>query len=256
MDYSESSRIVSFFTREQGMVKGIAKGARGPRSRFTSSLEPLQRVRVTLSVKGTRDLQTVTQADLLHPYGALREDLFRATYAQAVAELLYRMVWRDQPSEEVYELLLAVLGALQEGVGDPELLFLAFQVHLAQVLGYGIQVGRCASCGGPMEEGGRFSFPRGAAFCRRCHPGEGRAATLSGEVADLLGHLGRSSGIAAAATLQPDAEARRSAGLLLRRHLEYHTETDLTLRSLSVAETLARYGREEQPGIDVKGPDE
>jgi DNA repair protein RecO (recombination protein O) len=101
--YSESSRIVTFYSRERGLIKGIARGARGKRARFGSTLEPLQRVRVSLAVKPTRDLQTVTQADLLNPYARLREDLFRSTYAQAVAELLGRVVQSEQAAEEIFE---------------------------------------------------------------------------------------------------------------------------------------------------------
>ena len=89
--YSETSRIVSFMSRENGLIKGIAKGVRGKRGRFGATLEPLQRVRVTLSVREGRDLQTVTEADLLQPYERIREDLFRSTWAQAVAELFFQL---------------------------------------------------------------------------------------------------------------------------------------------------------------------
>jgi hypothetical protein len=81
-----------------------------------------------------------------------------------------------------------------------------------------------------------------------CHPGEGSVVGFGGETALLLQQLGRESGIAAAAALEPDAGTRREAALLLRRHLEYHTETDLDLRALGVAESLARYGEKDGAG--------
>ncbi len=239
--YSETSRIVSFYSRERGLVKGIAKGARGPKGRFAASLEPLQRVRVTLAVKETRDLQTVTQADLLHPFSGLREDLFQAAYAQACAELLGKMVWREHASEEVFDLLLAVLRSMEDGIGDPELLYLAFCVHLAELLGYGLETGCCASCGGDLEGGGTFHYPRGAVFCSRCYLEEGAGMPVDAETADLVHRLSRPDGAAAAAVLTPEDSTRQRAGRLLRRHLEYHTETDLTLKALRVSESLRRY---------------
>lgn len=240
--YSETSRIVSFYSRERGLVKGIAKGARGRRGRFATTLEPLQRVRVTLAVKETRDLQTVTQADLLHPFSGLREDLFRVTYAQACGELLGRLVWREHPSEEVFDLLLAVLRALEEGIGDAELLFLAFSAHLAELLGYGLELGSCASCGGNLEEGGTFHYPRGAVTCSACYVEGGAGMPLDGETVDLVRRLSRPDGVAAASVLTPPEAVRQGADRLLRRHLEYHTETDLTLKALRVSESLRRYG--------------
>lgn len=250
--YSETSRIVTFYSRERGLIKGIAKGARGRRGRFGSTLESLQRVRVSLAVKETRDLQTVTEADLLHPFSRLREDLFRSTYAQAVAELLGRIVPQEHPAEEIYELLLTALQVYEEGIGDPQLIFLAFQIHLAEGLGYTLHFEGCSSCGKPLEKGGRISFPRGAVFCGDCGAGEGYASTLSAEAAELGRRLGGPDGIAAAVVLNPSRAGRRELIRILRRHLEFHTETSLALRSLQIAESLERYEEETPPRVDLK----
>ncbi len=247
--YSETSRIVTFMSRENGLVKGIARGARGKRSRFGATLEPLQRVRVTLSVREGRDLQTVTEADLLQPYGQIREDLFSSTWAQAVLELTSRVVWQEHASEDVFELLLAILHAYEEGIGDPQLLFHIYQIHLAASLGYAIHLETCSGCGGPVTDPVRFSLTEGAVRCSDCYPPEGAYITLSGETAALLLRLSRPDGIAAAAALKPDNEVRRSCSRLLRRHLEYHTETDLALRSLRLAERIGSW----DPAEDLKG---
>ncbi len=239
--YSETSRIVTFMSRESGLVKGMAKGARGKRGRFGATLEPLQRVRVTLSVKGSRDLQTVTEADLLQPYERIREDLFRSTYAQCVLELTSRVVWQEHASEDVFELLLAILHAYEEGIGDPQLLFITYQIHLSAALGYAVDLEACSGCGGSVGEQVRFSLAEGAALCSGCYSQGGSHITLSGESAALLVRLSRPDGIAAAAALQPGADVRRSCGRLLQRYLEYHTETDLALRSLRLAERIGTW---------------
>jgi DNA repair protein RecO (recombination protein O) len=239
--YSESSRIVSFYSRERGLVKGIAKGARGKRARFGSTLEPLQRVRVTLAVKSTRDLQTVTEADLLNPYSRLREDLFRAAYAQAVVELLGRVVAAEQGAEEIFELLLAVLHVYEERIGDPQLQFFAFQIHLAGCLGYALHFEACGNCGGSLEKGGTVSIHQGAILCARCRSGEGRGAPIGAETIDLGVRLAGANGLAAAAALNPARTVRRELATLLKEHLEYHTDTRLALRALLLAESLGDY---------------
>jgi DNA repair protein RecO (recombination protein O) len=239
--WSESSRIVTFLAREQGLVKAMARGARGPKGRFGASLEPLQRVRITLSVRSTRELQTLTQADLLHPFARLREDLFRVTYAQALAELMARLVPAEQPAEEVFDLLLAALTTLEEGSGDPQLVFLAAQLHLAAVLGYALHTGACLECGSPLPAGGTFLTARGGLLCAGCRSSGEAGYPIGGETAALLGRLGAADAFAAAGALNPSRRARQESTRVLRRHLEYHTETDLALRSLRLAESLERY---------------
>ena len=166
-DYSETSRIVTFLTRERGLIKAIAKGARGARGRFGASLEPLQRLRITLSVRPARELQTLTQADLLHPFARLREDLFRSAYAQALAELTIRLLPAEEPVEEIHTDLLDVLLEMEQGLGDPQLLFLAAQLRLADRIGYSLRTDACLDCGDPLSDGATFVPARGGLLCRR-----------------------------------------------------------------------------------------
>lgn len=251
-DYSETSRIVTFLTRERGLIKAIAKGSRGPRGRFGASLEPLQHLRITLSVRSSRDLQTLTQADLLHPFAHLREDLFCSAYAQALAELMTRLVPAEEPVEEVYEVLLDVLLEMEEGVGDPQLLFLSAQLRLAGLLGYGLRTDGCLRCGGALSAGGTFIPARGGLLCRECHPPREGGFQVGGEAIGLLDRLAGPEAAGAAAATGPGSRARRESGVLLRRHLEYHTETGLDLKALRLAESLERY-RDGDPPQEHEG---
>jgi DNA repair protein RecO (recombination protein O) len=216
----------------------------------------MQRIRVTLSTRENRDLQTVTEADLLHAYSAIREDLFRSAYSQAMLELTGRLMWQEHSSDDLYDLLLSILQAHQEGVGDPQLLYFAFQIHLAEILGYALHTEECAGCGGSLEAGGKFSFPRGRACCGNCYPQEGATASVGGETVDLISNLGRSEGVAAAAALNPSLTTRRETAAILKRHLEYHTETDLELRALHLAESLDHYGSNSLSSRPLKGAGE
>jgi len=236
--YSESSRIVTFLTREEGLVKGIARGVRGSRNRFGAALEPLQHVRVTLSVRATRDLQTVTGADLLHPWSRIREDLFAAAYAQGVAELLVRTLWQENPGRDLYDLLLTVLQTYDDGLADPQLLFLCFGMHLADTLGYALDFTECAGCGGELTPEVSVSLAEGSARCSGCYQAPGSEPTVQRATVELLAALGRPDGPAAAASLAASRRTRREAERLMRKHLEYHTETGLELNALRLAESL------------------
>ena len=52
----EADRIVVFLTRDRGKKRGVAKGARRPRSKFTGALESLTRAGVAYYERELRDL--------------------------------------------------------------------------------------------------------------------------------------------------------------------------------------------------------
>ena len=83
--FAESDLIVSFFTRDQGKLRGVAKRARKPKSNFGSGLERLSQARVTYYQKETRELVTVTSCELIRSQFDLITD-----YTQASRWIIWR----------------------------------------------------------------------------------------------------------------------------------------------------------------------
>ena len=69
----EADRIVVLVTRGRGKVRAVAKGVRKTKSRFGGRLEPASHVSL-LCYEG-RDLDTVTQAETIDLFPAIRDDL-------------------------------------------------------------------------------------------------------------------------------------------------------------------------------------
>ena len=63
--FRESDLIVSFFTRDQGKLRGVARRAKRPKSSFGSGLERLSRVNLSYSQKETRELVDLNSCDLV-----------------------------------------------------------------------------------------------------------------------------------------------------------------------------------------------
>jgi DNA repair protein RecO (recombination protein O) len=63
-DYSESDRLITFFTRNQGQLTGIAKGARRSKKRFVHTLEPLSHVFITYADRRTSGLVRLDASEL------------------------------------------------------------------------------------------------------------------------------------------------------------------------------------------------
>ena len=89
-DFGEADRLLTLFSREHGKIRAIAKGARKPQSRKTGHVELFMRSRFLLA-RG-KDLNIITQADMVEAYPDLRQDLVRTTYASYAVELLNRLI--------------------------------------------------------------------------------------------------------------------------------------------------------------------
>lgn len=112
----EADRIVVFLTRDRGKKRGVAKGARRPRSRFTGALEPLTEARVAYFEKERRELVGLNYADPVRsPLALGATDAFG--YVGYFAELLDEWAQDGDADERLYRLGAAMLEAL--GAGAP-----------------------------------------------------------------------------------------------------------------------------------------
>ena len=80
----EADRLVSFLSRTMGRVRGVAAGARKPKSRFGSTLERLSHIRIWFFERETRDLVRITQCEMIESFFDALSD-----YASSVALALF-----------------------------------------------------------------------------------------------------------------------------------------------------------------------
>jgi DNA repair protein RecO (recombination protein O) len=234
----DTSRIVVAYTRELGMVKMVAKGARKTPSRFGFALEPLSRSRFVIYHKPDRDLQLVSQAECVRPTGSELADLARLAHAEASLELVDRLVWGEEPHPELFDLLAAALErATVAPIDALPAVTAAFQLQLASLLGYRPRVDACAQCAGPVSARRLFSPVRGGLLCDRCAGSEPGSITLSADaLAALVLLLHRPIAEAGNA-----AEAKRAGELLkvIEAYLRAQFQRFQGLRSLELLRTLA-----------------
>ncbi len=234
----ESSRIVVAYTREHGLLKLVAKGARKAPSRFGFALEPLSRSRFVIYHKPDRDLHLLSQADTLAATGSELSDLTRLAHAEAALELIDRLVWGEEPHAELFDLLVAALESVTRAPWAAlPAITIAFQLQVASLLGYRPRLDACAQCGGTLSPRRVFSPARGGLLCDRCAGSETGAVTLSADaLAGLSLLLSRPV---------PEAgqflEVKRTGEILkvVEAFLRHHFERFQGLRSLELLRTLA-----------------
>ncbi len=233
----DTSLIVVVYSRDLGLVKLVAKGARKSPNRFGFALQPLSRSRLVIYHKPDRDLHLVSQAEVLTATGSAITDLARLTHAQAAIELVDRLVWGEEPHAELYALLVETLEATTVApAASLSAVTLAFELKTASVLGYRPRLDACAECGGAPSARRLFSPARGGLLCDRCAMGEPGVVILS---ADAL------AGLTLLLT-RPVVDAGRSlevqrAGEILKTveaFLRHHFQRFQGLRSLELLRTL------------------
>ena len=110
--FSESDLIVSFFTRDQGKLRGVAKRARRPKSNFGSALERLSQARVAYYQKETRELVTLASCELIRSQFDLIADYNVSVALDYVAEASEHLLPPAETNERFFRLLIAVLDYL------------------------------------------------------------------------------------------------------------------------------------------------
>src|SRR5947208_6310584 len=145
----EADRIVAFFTREHGKVRGVANGARRMKNRFGASLEPLAHSRIMFSQKENRDLVRIQSADLLDSPMKLFEAYDRAVLAAHVIELVDRFLPEHEPQDAVYRLVRMTVRALEQGCAI-DFASCYFEVWMLRLAGVFPDLFICSACGSPL----------------------------------------------------------------------------------------------------------
>jgi DNA repair protein RecO (recombination protein O) len=228
----EADRTVTLFTREYGKVRAVARGTRRTSSRLGGRLEPLTHARFLLA-RG-RSLDVIAQVDVVHTFAGLRTALLRSAYASYVAELVDRFLPERDRQDEVFELVLDVLDALERaGEDEVEVQALWFALRLISDLGYRPEVEACVGCGRALPRGAAgsvqawaFNPAHGGALCPECASGDPLASRVAPGVLAACGYLLRTApGGAARLRLPPGA--RRELSRLVQMHLEHQLDAKL-----------------------------
>ncbi len=107
--FRESDLIVSFFTRDQGKLRGVARRARKPKSTFGSGLERLSLVNLSYSQKETRELVNLNSCELLRSQFGLLSDFEAGVALDYLAEVSDHLLPPHEPNENFFRLLTATL---------------------------------------------------------------------------------------------------------------------------------------------------
>ena len=233
--YSDSSRILRFYTAELGLVGVMARGVRSRGAKGSGGLELLRSGKLTVYVRPGRDLQTFKEFSADEFLPTLGSDPLLLAGGSVLAELVLRHAGSDA-NPELFAALLNCLASLPAAVAiEPTGAILARAWYLVGTLGYLPEVEHCVQCGRALAESPDeiclFDFSAGGLRCAACSEGVQGPRLVPESRARLLQFLSGSS--------SPEPMARPAAHLtLLDEFVTYHISGGQPMKSMGVLRAL------------------
>lgn len=228
--YGDTSKIARCYTRDFGKVSLIGKGIRKGKTLRSSYLEPLSHLSLSFYQNPRRELQIFSKAEFINLWSALKSDVKKISYGFAIVELVDKAVTGEEPHEELFELLVETLNAVDYTKGNVNVIFWYFEMNFLSLFGFRPNLTTCPDCNKRLD-GGIFSIERGEVVCGDCL--ENGTYTISPRALGLLRNLKQGS-LREAIGLQLKVGDRSEVGGFLDRYLRHHIDAVQNVQSLRV----------------------
>ena len=161
-NWGDADKMMTFFTKERGLVRAAAFGCRRPRSPLAGGMQMFSHLDLQLS-EGRR-VDTVRQCLLRRHYRKLSEELMAMAYGSFVAEFLREFLPEGQPEPQMFSALLDILAAFEQR--NPRITAVAAVYQLMEFTGLQLRYENCVHCGRKIEGDAAFSMREGGVLCR------------------------------------------------------------------------------------------
>lgn len=167
--YGENDLVVELFSRSQGRLQGMAKGAKKSKKRFVHCFEPLNQVRLWLFEKPHYSLVRIDQGEVVEPFTEIRRHFQKWGMALYCAEMIRSLFAVGDPHPEVFDGMetALTLWAAEKAVQE---VFAIFRLRLLRSAGYGLYLEGCLRCRKPLNEIAEpvISLSGGGVYCPTC----------------------------------------------------------------------------------------
>lgn len=187
VEFSETSLVVTLFTRDFGKISALAKGARRPKGPFEAALDLLALCRVVFLHKSSDALDLLTEAKLERRFRAAARDLSRLYAGYYVAELLAELTDEKDPHPELFDAADEALKRL-DGESPIATTLLKLELTALRLLGHLPSLEDCVGCGGVVTGTGRVAFGliAGGVLCAKCRVGQRSVVSVSAAALEAM----------------------------------------------------------------------
>jgi Recombination protein O N terminal/Recombination protein O C terminal len=141
INYRETSKIVTFYSKSHGKIRGIAKAVRSTKTRWGGVLQSMAYLNLFFYFKENKDLHLVSNAEYANAFKSIYGDYDKLQAGFKIIELVNRTTADHEPNDEVFNLLKFTLENLESATKNYSNLLFYFEFRLCELLGFGIHPG-------------------------------------------------------------------------------------------------------------------
>ncbi len=176
VDYSETSQVVTFFTRENGKIGTIAKGSKRPKSSFDGPVEMFSVGQIVFTQHAEGKLDILTEFQQQPAFSHLASNLFALNTSLFAAEMLNKLTDDYDPGPVLFDSFLLFLQNTQTAKSKSGILaqLVLFQLTLLKEAGLKPILNACVNCKNAYKANWRqtyFSSSANGLVCRDCEAG-------------------------------------------------------------------------------------
>ena len=232
-DVRETSLSLVLYTRDFGKVRGLIKGARGPRGQMVSQAQIFTLNRVVFYDSKRSGIHTISQCDLIDFFEAVREDILKTSYACYFVELVDALTEDKDKTGcvEIYELLLNSLELLKAGAGHKRISRI-LEIKLLMISGLMPQLNKCVLCGKSLDfkdtaaGKARFSYKSGGLLCEGCFAEDSSSRSILQGTINFIEHIGRAP-YEKLAMIKASKEVGMELEDILKKFLDYQLDRQI-----------------------------
>lgn len=185
---SESDKIIVMYSKEKGLIKGVAKGCKKPKSKLGARMDLLVANQLML-YKG-KTLDTICEAKNINTFKDSRQDMSKLLHSMYVSEVVNHFgIEGDPSSKEIYDLLYKTLEKISNAADKKEVLIavVKFQLKIMQIAGFGVELDTCLCCREQiLDKNMYFSSKMGGVICEECNKHLGIKTKMHHKLRDFL----------------------------------------------------------------------
>lgn len=167
---SEADKIIVMYSKDKGLIKGVAKGVKKPKSKLGARMDLL--VANTLMLHKGKNLDTICQAEVVNSFYKTRQDIDKICYSMYVTEVVNNFGIEEDPcSEIIYNLLYKTLNTISTAESKVEILIavIKFQLKMMIESGFSIELDNCLCCHEELKDETLYFVPNlGGIVCKDC----------------------------------------------------------------------------------------
>ena len=185
---NDADKIMVMYSKDNGLIKGVAKGIKKPKSKLGARMDLL--VANSLQLLKGRSMDTILQAQTVNNFKKTREDIDKLMFSSYVSELVMNLgEGSENASEEIYELLYKALNYISEAETkkDAFISVIKFQLKLLLIMGFCVELDTCLCCRERvLDEEMFFSSRMGGIVCKECNEHLGVKLKMHHKIRDFL----------------------------------------------------------------------